>query len=110
MSINIESIFSDLKAGVVDLAKKTVKDFAEEAATDGKQLLFTMKNDLSRWIQLLADKKLTKMEFETLLIGQKDLLEMSCLTQAGLALARIDEFKMGVLNMIVNTVTGLIPV
>ena len=110
MSININSVFSNLEKGVAGLAKKTVKDFVDEATTDGKQLLFTMKSDVSRWIQLLADKRISHLEFQTPLLGQKDLLEMSSLTQAGLALARIDEFKMGVLNLIIDSVTSLIPV
>jgi hypothetical protein len=108
MPIDVRSILSQLENGIVDLAKTTVKDFANQAATDGKQLLTTMKDDLVRWIQLLADGKITKAEFETLLLGQKDLIAMSALKQAGLALARIDEFKSAVFNLIINTVTGLI--
>ena len=108
MPIDINSLFSQLENGIVDLAKTTVKKFAKQAAADGKELLTIVKEDLTRWIRLLAEGKITKAELETLLIGQKDLVAMSALKRAGLALARIDEFKSGVFNLIINTITGLI--
>jgi len=40
--------------------------------------------------------------------GEKDLLKMDALTQEGLALVRIDQFKNDVCNLIVSTVTAII--
>lgn len=108
MAIDIKSMLSQLEKGIVDLAKTTAKDFAKQASSDGKKLLSTIKDDLVRWTKLLADGKITKAEFETLLLGQKDLIAMSALTESGLALAKIDEFKSKLFNLILDTVTSLI--
>lgn len=108
MPIDIKSILSELKNKIADLAKTTVKEFANEAATDGKQLVDTMENDLKRWTQQLADNQITPLDFKTLVLAQKDLIEMSALKRAGLALARIDKFKNEVFSLIVDTVTSAI--
>lgn len=108
MPIDIQSILSELETGIVDLAKTTLKDFTNQATMDGKQLLSILKDDLIRWTQEIAEGKLSKEVFETLLIGQKDLIKMSALTQAGLALAKIDEFKNGIFDLILNTITGVV--
>ena len=108
MAINIPSILSQLESEIVDLAKTTGKNFAKQATADGKQLLSLVETDLVRWTQLLADGQISKAEFELLLKGQKDLIAMSALTQAGLTLAKIDEFKNKVFNLILNTVISLI--
>src|SRR5205814_4594733 len=108
MPIDIKSVLSELENKVVNLAKTSFKDVANEATADGKQLLSTIKEDLIRWTQELANGEISKGEFEILLIGQKDLIKMSALTQAGLTLARVDEFKTGVFNLIIDTITSLI--
>ena len=108
MSINVQSFLQQLESGIGNLAKTTVNDFARQAAADGKRLLGTLKEDLVRRTKLLADGKITRAEFEILLLTEKDLVEMKSLTQAGLALAKIDEFKAGVFKLIIDTVTGLI--
>ncbi|MEO8413432.1 MAG: hypothetical protein ABI472_07215 [Ginsengibacter sp.] len=108
MSIDIKSILSGLENEIADLAKTTFKNFASQATSDGKQLLASTKEDLTRWTQQLENKNITKADFETLLIGQKDLIQMSALTKAGVALSKIDEFKNNVFGLILNTLTGLI--
>ena len=108
MAIVIKAILKQLEDGVVDLAKSKFKGLTKQATADGKKLLSTIKEDLARWTRLLAEGLITKAEFETLLVGQKDLIEMSALKQAGLTLVKIDEFKDGIFNLITDTVTGLI--
>lgn len=108
MPIDIKPILSELKNKIADLAKTTVKEFANEAATDGKQLVDIMEEDLKRWTQQLADNQITLLDFKTLVLGQKDLIEMSALKRTGLALARIDAFKNKVFDLIIDTVTSVI--
>ena len=73
-----------------------------------KNFCLQLKGDLIRWTQELADGELTKSDFETLLSGQKDLIEMRALKQSRLSLAGIDEFKDNVFSLIVDTVTNLV--
>jgi hypothetical protein len=108
MPIDIKAILSQLENGIVDLAKSTLKEHVSQATKDGKDLLLLIKDDLIRWTEELANGEITKAEFELLLIGQKDLVKMTALKQTGLTLARIDEFKTGIFNLIIETVTGLI--
>jgi len=104
MSVDFPSILHILEDKIKDLAKVTVSTYVKEGQADGKQVLAIMKDDLSRWTQELADGRITTRDFETLVIGDKDLVEMEALTEAGLGLARIDQFKMSVFNLITDTV------
>lgn len=110
MPIDIQAILKDLEGQIVDFAKQNVKEFASKAAADGKQLLATLKDDLIRWTQLLTSGQITELEFKLLLKGQKDLIAMSALTKAGLSLVKIDEFKDGLINLIVNVITSSIKI
>ncbi len=108
MSIDIKSLLSTVEGKIVDLAKSDVTKLKKEAIADGKQLLATLKDDLTRRTKLLADNKISQAEFNLLLLADKDLIEMEALTQAGLALAKVDAFKQGIFKIIIDTVTSLI--
>jgi len=105
---DIKSILSTLEQKIIDLAKQTFQDFTTEAITDGKDILTTVKDDLVRRTQLLADQKITAKEFSDLMLGDEAIVQMAALTQKGLAKAKVDAFKTGVFNLIIGTVTSLI--
>jgi hypothetical protein len=109
MPIDIQAILKDLETKIINLAKSSFKDATKQATADGKELWEELKEDVTRWVRLLADGKITAGEFEVLAIGKEDLIKMTALTQAGLALARIDKFKGAVIDLIIDTVTGIIP-
>src|SRR3569623_1728213 len=104
MTIDFDNLISLLEDKMAVLAKSTVSNYVNDASEDGKHLLKELKDDLSRWTQELADGKITTRDFETLVIGDKVLAEMDALTRAGLALARVDQFKGSVFNLIIDTV------
>ncbi|MDE3185872.1 MAG: hypothetical protein KGM16_20860 [Bacteroidota bacterium] len=108
--INFLSILSILEEKIEDLAQFTVSNYVSEGIEDGKNFLTAMSDDLGRWTQLLADRRITTMDFETLVTGNKDLIEMDALTFAGLALTRVDQFKGSVLNLIIDTVFSIIKI
>jgi len=108
MAIDINTLLSTLEGKIVDLAKSSFTDLLSAAITDGKNLLITLKDDLTRRTQLLAEGKITKEEFSVLVLADKDLTEMDALTQAGLALAKIDVFKQGIFKLIIETVISLV--
>ncbi|HEV8506581.1 MAG TPA: hypothetical protein VGQ53_14315 [Chitinophagaceae bacterium] len=108
--IDIKSVLSDLESRIVNFAKASFKELVTEATKDGKDLFTKVKEDLSRWLQLLADKQITNAEFETLLLGKRDLIAMRALTQAGLSLVKIDAFKTGLFNLITDTVFSVIKI
>ncbi len=110
MAIDITSILSELETQVVSLAKTTVTNYENQAIVDGKQLLALMKDDLARWTQELIDGQISKDEFADLVIGDKDLATMTALTQAGLALVAVDQFRTSLFSLITDTVFNLVKV
>ena len=106
--VDFKSILEKLKDEAVHLALTTFKDYKTEAKTDALKLLDELKVSLERWTLLFADGKLTKADFEFLVLGQKELVEMNALKQAGLTLIKTDEFKNSLLKLITTTIAGLI--
>jgi hypothetical protein len=110
MPVDFKEIFSELKKEITTLAQATVKNYTKEAVADGKQFLLESEEKLKRWTLLLADKQLTTEDFEWLVLSQKDLAKMEALKQSGLALARIDAFRLSLLNLIIDTVFNLLSI
>ena len=99
---DFDAIFKDIQTQVVTLAETTVSKYKDEAIADGKKLLAQMKDDLLRWIDLLAEKKLKTGEFEWLVNSDKEIVKMAALEKAGLAEIRVQQFSMSVLNVIAD--------
>ena len=110
MPVDFNSIFEQLKQGVIDLAQSTLKNYVSNAKQDAINMLNEMKEKLKRWTLLLADGKLTTSDFEWLVNSQKDLVEMDALKQAGLAAIRIDQFKASLMNLVVDTIFNLVKI
>jgi len=108
MAVDFTNVWNTLKAGIVNLAEKDLKDFVAQATKDGQGILDQLKDDLQKWTQQIADGSLTQDELEELILGQKDELEMEALMEAGLAEIQIDQFKADVFNLITTTLTALI--
>jgi hypothetical protein len=100
---DFDKFWEALKAGLVDLAKNLGQQYWEGALQDGNNFLSAQQAHLQRWTAELAAGKLSKEEFEDLVMGQKDLAEMVILKQEGLAQVQIDRFINGVINLIINT-------
>jgi uncharacterized protein (DUF305 family) len=107
-TIDFESLLKNLEDEISSLAVSTVKDYADQAKKDGKNMIETLKTDLQNWGQQVIDGKLSKDDLEFLVMSKKELIQMNALKQAGLALVKIDEFKNSVLTLIVNGLTALI--
>jgi hypothetical protein len=107
--INFAEIFEQLKKDIANLASSTLKNYVNDAKADGQKMLESIKEKLQKWTQLLADKQITTSDFELLVNSQKDLVEMDCLKQAGLAAIRVEQFKSSLFNLVVDTVFHLIP-
>ncbi len=99
---DFDTFWNLLKDGVVDLAKKEIIDYWQDAVADGENFLGSVRGDLEKWSTALAQGELTPDEFKWLLMAQKDLAEMTALKQAGLAQVRIDKFVNGVVDLAVK--------
>lgn len=94
---------NSLEEGLKDLAGRTLKGFKDEALQDGKKFLKDTEDDLKRWTKLLASGDLSQEDFEWLVLSKKDLAELIALKQKGLAQVRIDRFRTGVVDLVINT-------
>jgi hypothetical protein len=93
----------ELTAKLTQLAEQQWTAYRAAAISDGTAFVEKIKADLERWVQLLASGALTKSDFAWLVQGTKDLAELQALEQAGLALARLDQFRTALLNLVINT-------
>jgi hypothetical protein len=107
-NLDFQNLVETLKTEVTNLALSTVNNYKNEATADALNMLNMMKENLSTWTMELADGKMSTKDFEFLVLGQKELIEMNALKQAGLAMIQVDEFKNSILNLIIKTVIGLI--
>lgn len=104
--IDFLDIFQELKHATELLAEEKINEYKMQAIGDAEQFLDKSKERLKKWTVQLAEGDLTADDFAWLVKGEKDLAEMNLLKQAGVALVRIDEFKAGLLDLIVKTVVS----
>ena len=109
-TVNFDELFKDLSSGVETVAKDSLHDYIHEAKTDGKTALTGLKTNLAHWTGEVENGAMNKEDLTFLLQGEEGLNEMTALKQAGLAEVHIDQFRNGLINMIVSTVTGFIKV
>ena len=108
MEVDFNKLFNQLKNAIVSLAKEKLKDYVAEAASDGTSILHIIQDDLETYTEQLADGEISKDDFKLMLLGDADFIEMSALTETGLAAAAADEFKSEVFNTIIDTVFAII--
>jgi hypothetical protein len=108
MPTDFKVILNSLKQEVSSLASSSLIEAANEASSDGHMLLGNMKEDLKNWTNELAKGEISKEDFKDLVLGQADLIEMAALKHKGLAKVKVDKFKSDVLNLVINTIVGLV--
>ena len=89
------------------LAEQQWTAYRDAAISDGTAFMDNIKADLERWSQLLASGALSKDDFAWLVQGKKDLAELEALEQAGLALARLDQFRTDLVYLVIDTAFGM---
>ena len=109
-TLNFNQVFQTIETGVESLAKSSLHDYLAEAKTDGRNIVNGMKAELQQWSAELEEGALTMEDMDFLLKEEAALSEMTALKEAGLAAVRMDEFKLGITNVITGAVAGLIKV
>jgi len=92
-----------LKLGLKELVAGTLKPYAKQATADGQAFLDAQKANLRMWTSQLVSRELSKEDFIDLVEGMKDLAELTALKQAGLAAAKLDQFRRSLVNLVVDT-------
>jgi len=107
-TIDFEEIFKSLKSQVEELARMFLQQYSKQAVKDGRKFLEETRENLKRWTVLLVEKRITTEDFEWLVLSQKDLAKMLALKQAGLSVIRIEQFRNSLLNLVVDTIFGIV--
>jgi hypothetical protein len=89
--------------GAKDLAKEVFDGLEDNAKADAKAFLDKAESDLKRWTKLLAVKEITERDFSDLVQAKKALAEIHALTQAGVALVRLERFRSGLIDLVIDT-------
>ena len=83
-------------------------ELMKDAINDAEKFLTGIKDDVQRWISLLADGKLTSDDLSWLIKGKRDQAELLFLKQKGLTKPDLDKFFEGLLETIISTAFKLI--
>jgi hypothetical protein len=102
MTIDIKSLIENILLQSAALAAQLISDYATKAQADVAQYVNDSKDDLTRWTQELADKKLSQDEFQDLVQGNVDVAVLHGLKRSGDEQIAIDKFKNGVVTIITS--------
>ena len=104
--------FDEFVRAVVEGAKRLAQDTLQqgvlEAGRDAESFLQRAEEKLRRWTALLARGELTREEFAFLVRSQADLAELFALTQLGIGLARLQDFRDKLIDLVIDKAFGLI--
>jgi hypothetical protein len=106
--MEILDILGDLQKGAVAAAKDVAIGSLKEAANDAIDFVEKALPSLNRYFDLLLRKDLTEDEFKSLVLGLRDLAEMTGLTMAGLAAIKVEETRNSILNAVTSVALGAV--
>jgi hypothetical protein len=101
--LDFEKFMADLKKQMGELAKSMFKENWQAATKDGLDFLDNSKDKLQKYLEMLNSGEIDQAEFKSLAAGLGDLAKMEVLQQAGLEAARIDQFRISAINLLIDT-------
>ena len=100
--------WNQLLVNIESFASEKWNELKQDAIEDSKKFLVDVKDDIQRWISLLAEGKLTSDDLLWLIKGKRDQAELLFLKQKGLTKPDLDKFFEGLLETIISTAFKLI--
>jgi hypothetical protein len=97
-----------LITNVESFVEEKWSEIKDEAVEDSKDFLTTVKNDVQRWVSLLAEGKLTSDDLLWLIKGKRELAQLLLLKDQGLAKPELDKFFESLIEIIISTAFKLI--
>lgn len=97
-----------LKADLGDLAESFGDDIRTILIDESNNFVEKTRDDLECWVQQLTEGDLSREDFEWLVKGKKDLAEMEALKKKGLAKAKVDKYKIVIIDTVVGSAFKLI--
>jgi hypothetical protein len=91
------SAFDDFSTSVLNgaegLARTLLKGKVKDARADAEAFIRKSASKLDKWTKQVASGELTQDEFASLVRSQRDLAELSALTQAGIGQVELGKFR-----------------
>lgn len=106
--ITAKEIFEAIKEELIKLANEELKGYVSDLFNDTKNFIEDALADVKLWSKQLENGELTREEFDFLIGGVKDRMAMAGLTQAGIAIIRIQKIRDAVFQLIFSTVLKII--
>lgn len=104
--IMMDTKFDDFTTAVIEGVKNLANDifagFADQAYEDSKAFLKKAETDLKRWTIQLCEKQISEQDFKDFVDAKKSVFEMHQLTQKGIALIKLENFRSGFIDLVVN--------
>jgi hypothetical protein len=100
--------WTQLLLNIESFAADKWNELKDDAVEDSKKFLTDVKDDVQRWISLLAEGKLTSDDLGWLIKGKREVAQLLFLKQKGLAQPDLDKFFEGLLETIISTAFKLI--
>lgn len=98
-----DDFLESLLKGTKILAKDTIGKFEDDAIKDAKAFIDKTEEDIKRWTKLLALEAITEEDFSDLIHAKKALAKIHFLRQKGVALTKIERFRTGFINLVIDT-------
>lgn len=89
--------------GSKDLARATLGGSDADARVDATAFLDKAQSDLRRWTRLLAIQEITERDFADLVQAKRALCEIHGLSRAGIGLAKLERFRSGLMDLVVDS-------
>jgi len=91
-----------IKEGAAELAQEIFGGYQDSAKEDAQAFLDKAKADLERWTKMLAQGEITEQDFKDFVEAKKALAEIHLLTQQGIALTKLERFRVALLDMVID--------
>ncbi|HMJ41445.1 MAG TPA: hypothetical protein VK522_04085 [Pseudolabrys sp.] len=107
--VDMNKFFSTILDGAKDIARESLDGLVDQAENDTRAFLLASKADLEKWLKQLNAGQINKAQFENLVQGQEDLVQMHALTEAGVAAAALQRFREKLINLVIDAAFKALP-
>lgn len=89
------------------LARGAAAELSSDIEDDAEAFIKEAKERLTRWTSALAQGKLDRDEFASLVKQQKALAKMQAITAAGMTVATVKRLREGIINAVISAAVAV---
>ena len=100
---NFDDFLATVEDGAREIARELLVENSEDLLQGSKAFLEEARADLEKWTLQLAHNEMSPADFEFLVKGKTDLLEVHVHSQIGLGKVALDKFRMRIMDLLIST-------